>query len=132
MSLYSGRNFFGFVLSRLPWTGYRGPLKPCRDSPMPLTPEDVSRIAHLARLELSPAEGSAMQTQLNEFFKIVEQMSAVDTSGLEPLHTPLSAIGDVELRLRPDVVTETDDRAANMANAPAAEDGLFLVPKVIE
>jgi aspartyl-tRNA(Asn)/glutamyl-tRNA(Gln) amidotransferase subunit C len=99
---------------------------------MPLTPEDVSRIAHLARLELSPAEGSAMQTQLNDFFKIVEQMSAVDTSGLEPLHTPLSAIGNVELRLRPDAVTETNRREANMANAPAADEGLFLVPKVIE
>ena len=99
---------------------------------MPLSPEDVSRIAHLARLELSPAEGSAMQTQLNDFFKIVEQMSAVDTSGLEPLHTPLSAIGDVELRMRPDVVTETDLRERNMANAPQAENGLFLVPKVIE
>ena len=99
---------------------------------MPLSPEDVSRIAHLARLELSPAEGSAMQAQLNEFFKIVEQMSAVDTSGLEPLHTPLSAIGDVELRLRPDAVTETDQREANMANAPSADDGLFLVPRVIE
>jgi aspartyl-tRNA(Asn)/glutamyl-tRNA(Gln) amidotransferase subunit C len=99
---------------------------------MPLSPEDVSRIAHLARLELSPAEGSAMQAQLNDFFKIVEQMSAVDTSGLEPLHTPLSAIGNVELRLRADAVTETNNREANMANAPAAEDGLFLVPKVIE
>jgi aspartyl-tRNA(Asn)/glutamyl-tRNA(Gln) amidotransferase subunit C len=99
---------------------------------MPLSPEDVSRIAHLARLELSHAEGSAMQTQLNDFFKIVEQMSAVDTSGLEPLHTPLSAIGNVELRLRADAVTETNNREANMANAPAAEDGLFLVPRVIE
>ena len=73
-----------------------------------------------------------MQTQLNDFFKIVEQMSAVDTSGLEPLHTPLSAIGNVELRLRPDAVTETNNREANMANAPAAEEGLFLVPRVIE
>ncbi len=99
---------------------------------MSLSPQDVSRIAHLARLELSPAEGAAMQSQLNDFFKIVEQMSAVDTSGLEPLHTPMSAIGDVELRLRPDVVTETNRREANMANAPLAEDGLFLVPRVIE
>jgi len=99
---------------------------------MSLTPDDVSRIAHLARLELSPTEGAAMLSQLNDFFKIVEQMSAVDTSGLEPLHTPLSAIGEVALRLRPDIVTETDRREANMANAPSAEDGLFLVPKVIE
>jgi aspartyl-tRNA(Asn)/glutamyl-tRNA(Gln) amidotransferase subunit C len=99
---------------------------------MPLSPDDVSRIAHLARLELSPAESAAMQSQLNDFFKIVEQMKEVDTSGLEPLHTPLSAIENVALRLRPDAVTEGDQRARNMANAPAAEDGLFLVPKVIE
>jgi len=99
---------------------------------MPLSPEDVSRIAKLARLELSPAERSSMQGQLNGFFKIVEQMSAVDTSGLEPLHTPLSAIGEVALRLRPDAVTEENRREANMANAPSAEDGYFLVPQVIE
>jgi aspartyl-tRNA(Asn)/glutamyl-tRNA(Gln) amidotransferase subunit C len=99
---------------------------------MPLSPDDVSRIAHLARLELSPAESAAMQSQLNAFFSHVEQMREVDTSGLEPLHTPLSAIGDVALRLRPDVVTEGDQRERNLANAPATEDGLFLVPKVIE
>ena len=99
---------------------------------MALSAEDVSRIAHLARLELAAGEQAAMLAQLNGFFSIVEQMSAVDTSGLEPLHTPLSAIGNVELRLRPDAVTETNNRAANMANAPAAEEGLFLVPKVIE
>jgi aspartyl-tRNA(Asn)/glutamyl-tRNA(Gln) amidotransferase subunit C len=99
---------------------------------MPLSPEDVSRIASLARLELSPPESASMHAQLNEFFSIVEQMSAVDTSGLEPLHTPLSAIGEVALRLRPDAVTEPDARERNMANAPLAEDGLFLVPQVIE
>ncbi len=99
---------------------------------MPLSPEDVARIANLARLELSAAESVAMQTQLNDFFRIVEQMSAIDTSGSEPLHTPLSAIGEVSLRLRPDVITEEDARERNMANAPQAEDGLFLVPKVIE
>jgi aspartyl-tRNA(Asn)/glutamyl-tRNA(Gln) amidotransferase subunit C len=99
---------------------------------MSLSHEDVSRIAHLARLELSPAESAAMQTQLNDFFKIVEQMRTVDTSGLEPLHTPLSAIGNVELRLRPDAVTEKNERERNLANAPSADEGLFLVPKVIE
>jgi len=99
---------------------------------MSLSFEDVGRIASLARLELSPAEGAAMHAQLNEFFQIVEQMSAVDTSGVEPLHTPLSAIGEVALRLRPDAVTEPDARTRNMANAPLVEDGLFLVPKVIE
>jgi len=98
---------------------------------MALTSQDVERIAHLARLELQPAEQAAMLTQLNGFFGIVEQMSAVDTSGVEPLYTPLSAIQDVSLRLRDDVVTETDQRALNQRSAPALEDGLFLVPKVI-
>jgi aspartyl-tRNA(Asn)/glutamyl-tRNA(Gln) amidotransferase subunit C len=99
---------------------------------MALTPQDVSRIAHLARLELSAAEQAQMLAQLNGFFGIVEQMGAVDTSGVEPLYTPLSAVQDVQLRLREDVVSEHVDRAANQRSAPAVEDGLFLVPKVIE
>jgi aspartyl-tRNA(Asn)/glutamyl-tRNA(Gln) amidotransferase subunit C len=99
---------------------------------MALTPQDVSRIAHLARLELRPDEAAAMLTQLNDFFGIVEQMSAVDTSGIEPLYTPLSAVQDVHLRLRDDVVSESNEREANQRSAPSVEDGLFLVPKVIE
>lgn len=99
---------------------------------MALTADDVGRIAQLARLELRDDEAAAMLTQLNEFFDIVEKMRAVDTSGVEPLYTPLSAIEDVILRLREDAVTETNQREANMANAPARDDGLFLVPKVIE
>jgi aspartyl-tRNA(Asn)/glutamyl-tRNA(Gln) amidotransferase subunit C len=99
---------------------------------MPLTPEDVSRIAHLARLALTPDEEPVMLAQLNGFFSIVEQMGAVDTSGVEPLYTPLSAIQDVPLRLREDVVTESNERDANQRSAPAVEDGLFLVPRVIE
>ena len=99
---------------------------------MALTPEDVSRIAHLARLDLSSAERALMLDQLNGFFGIVEQMSAVDTRGVEPLYTPLSAVQAVGLRLRDDIVTEVDQREANQKSAPAVEDGLFLVPKVIE
>ena len=99
---------------------------------MPLALDDVRRIAHLARLELQPAEEQAMQHQLNGFFAIVEQMSAVETSGVEPLYTPLSAVQEVSLRLRDDAVTETDRRSLNQRSAPAVEDGLFLVPKVIE
>ena len=99
---------------------------------MALTPKDVSRIADLARLELQPAEQAAMLAQLNGFFSIVEQMSAIDTSGVEPLYTPLSAVTDVALRLRDDVITETDQRELNQRSAPAVADGLFLVPKVIE
>ncbi len=99
---------------------------------MALTLQDVSRIAHLARLELSAPDQALMLEQLNGFFGIVEQMSAVDTRGVEPLYTPLSAVQAVALRLRDDVVTEVDQRAANQRSAPAVEDGLFLVPKVIE
>jgi aspartyl-tRNA(Asn)/glutamyl-tRNA(Gln) amidotransferase subunit C len=99
---------------------------------MPLTLQDVSRIAHLARLELHPAEQAALLSQLNGFFSIVEQMGAVETRGVEPLYTPLSAVEEVRLRLREDAVTEADQRALNQRNAPAVEDGLYLVPKVIE
>jgi aspartyl-tRNA(Asn)/glutamyl-tRNA(Gln) amidotransferase subunit C len=99
---------------------------------MPLTPEDVNRIAALARLQLSAAERTAMLGQLNGFFGIVEQMSAVDTSGVEPLYTPLSALHAVALRLRDDVVTENDQRELNQRSAPRVEDGLYLVPKVVE
>ena len=99
---------------------------------MALTPQDVSRIAHLARLELSAAEEAAMLQQIGNFLGIVDRMSAVDTGGVEPLYTPLSAVQAVALRLRDDVVTEGDERAANQRSAPLVEDGLFLVPKVIE
>ena len=99
---------------------------------MPLSPEDVSRIAHLARLELQPAERAAMLTQLNGFFSIVEQMSAVDTRGVEPLYTPLAAVQEMPLRLRDDVVTEADRREANQRSAPSLADGLYLVPRVLE
>jgi aspartyl-tRNA(Asn)/glutamyl-tRNA(Gln) amidotransferase subunit C len=98
---------------------------------MALNLADVTRIAQLARLELRGAEPAAMLAQLNGFFSIVEQMSAVDTSGVEPLYTPLSAVQKVSLRLRPDVITESDQREENQRSAPAVEDGLFLVPKVI-
>ncbi|WP_326534636.1 Asp-tRNA(Asn)/Glu-tRNA(Gln) amidotransferase subunit GatC [Pseudorhodoferax sp.] len=99
---------------------------------MAITPQDVSRIAMLARLQLSADEERAMLGQLNEFFGIVARMEAVDTSGVEPLYTPLSAVAAVQLRLRDDAVTEPDQREANQASAPLVEDGLFLVPKVIE
>ena len=99
---------------------------------MPLTPHDVTRIALLARLELSNEEQAAMLSQLNGFFGIVVRMGAVDTSGVEPLYTPLSAVQAVHLRLRDDIVSETDQRALNQQSAPSVTDGLFLVPKVVE
>jgi aspartyl-tRNA(Asn)/glutamyl-tRNA(Gln) amidotransferase subunit C len=99
---------------------------------MSLTALDISRIANLARLELQSHESERMLTQLNGFFDIVEQMRAVDTSGLEPLAHPVAAFQEVALRLREDVASEPNQREANQRSAPAVERGLFLVPKVIE
>lgn len=99
---------------------------------MPLTSEDIQRIAQLARLELQPQQSELMLQQLNNFFSVVEQINAVDTAGIEPLHTPLAAMQDMALRLREDTVTEAVDQSLNQRSAPALHDGLFLVPKVIE
>jgi aspartyl-tRNA(Asn)/glutamyl-tRNA(Gln) amidotransferase subunit C len=99
---------------------------------MALTEQDVSRIATLARLELSDDEQARLLAELNGFFDIVERMRAVDTSGVAPLYTPLSAVQDVALRLRDDAVSEANQREANQKSAPAVENGLFLVPRVIE
>jgi aspartyl-tRNA(Asn)/glutamyl-tRNA(Gln) amidotransferase subunit C len=99
---------------------------------MSLTSADIARIANLARLELHPAESERMLTQINGFFELVEKMRAVDTTGIEPLAHPLATIQDVTLRLREDRVSEPNNREANQRNAPVVENGLFLVPKVIE
>ena len=99
---------------------------------MALQPSDIDRIANLARLELKAGEPERMLGSLNAFFAIVEQMKAVDTSGIEPLAHPVAAIQEVQLRLRADLVSEPNNREANQRSAPAVERGLFLVPKVIE
>ena len=99
---------------------------------MALTSQDIDRIANLARLELSPEHSARMLTQLNDFFGMVARMQSVDTTGVEPLTHPVSVIQDIQLRLQEDVVSEANQREAYLRNAPAAEQGLFLVPKVIE
>jgi aspartyl-tRNA(Asn)/glutamyl-tRNA(Gln) amidotransferase subunit C len=95
---------------------------------MSLTPEQVKRIAHLARIEVSEAEALTTQGHLNGIFELIEQMQAVDTRGVEPM----AHAQDLSQRLRPDVVSEGDRRAAYQAVAPETEAGLYLVPKVIE
>jgi len=99
---------------------------------MSLAPQDIARLANLARLELQHDEAQRLQGQINGFFELVEQMRAVNTQGIEPLAHPVAAIQDIALRLRPDVVSEPNQREANQKSAPAVENGLFLVPKVIE
>lgn len=100
---------------------------------MALTPQDITRIASLARLELDAAAQQQMLVQLNSFFSVVDAMQAVDTTGVVPLAHPVDVIAPQSLRLREDApVHAPQQREALMANAPAAEDGFFLVPKVIE
>ncbi len=99
---------------------------------MSLTRSDIDRIAGLARLELRPDECERMRLQLNSFFDIVEQMRAVDTSGVEPLAHPVDMLQPQALRLREDLASEPNQREANQRSAPAVERGLFLVPRVIE
>ena len=95
---------------------------------MALERSDVEKIAHLARLGLSEADRPRTTETLNNILGLIDQMQAVDTSGVEPLAHPLEATQ----RLRPDAVTETDHRDAYQTIAPAVEEGLYLVPKVIE
>ena len=95
---------------------------------MSLTPNDVARIALLSRIELSPAEAETTREQLIGILGFIEQLQAVDTAGIEPLAHAV----DVVQRLRPDQVTESDRREAFQAVAPDVENGLYLVPKVIE
>ncbi len=99
---------------------------------MSLNTHDIARLANLARLELSPAESERLLVQTNDFFNIVEKMRAVDTTGITPLAHPLDTIQTMSLRLRDDIASEPNNREANQQTAPAVENGLFLVPKVIE
>ena len=101
---------------------------------MSLNDQDIRRIANLARLELQPDEEARMLRKINDFFGIVEQIRAVDTTGVVPMAHPVDAMqgAQISLRLRPDVVSETNQRELNQQSAPAVERGLFLVPKVIE
>jgi aspartyl-tRNA(Asn)/glutamyl-tRNA(Gln) amidotransferase subunit C len=99
---------------------------------MSLSNADIDRLAHLARLGLATEERDRLCSQLNDFFGIVEKMRAVDTTGIVPLAHPVDIMGDVALRLRDDLASEPNQREANMRNAPALDDGLFLVPRVIE
>jgi aspartyl-tRNA(Asn)/glutamyl-tRNA(Gln) amidotransferase subunit C len=102
---------------------------------MSLTTLDIQRIANLARLALQPDEEARMLDKINDFFGIVEQISAVDTAGVVPMAHPVDAMHnspEMALRLRTDTVSEPNQREANQQSAPAVENGLFLVPKVIE
>ncbi len=95
---------------------------------MSLTPDQLQRIALLARIDVSAEEAQGVAERLNQVLGMIDQLQAVDTQGIEPMSHAL----DVVQRLRPDAVTEPDRRDDYQKGAPAVEEGLYLVPKVIE
>lgn len=95
---------------------------------MSLDAAAVQKIAHLARLAITAQDIPEYAHNLSNILTLVEQMSAVDTQGVTPMAHPL----DATQRLRPDAVTETDQRERFQAIAPQVEAGLYLVPRVIE
>ena len=100
---------------------------------MSLELSDVKRLSMLAQIELTDAQSAQTLDKLNGIFALVEQLSAVDTTDVEPLSHPIAALlPDLSLRLRDDIVSELNRRDEYQKVAPACQDGLYLVPKVIE
>ncbi|MBC52584.1 MAG: Asp-tRNA(Asn)/Glu-tRNA(Gln) amidotransferase GatCAB subunit C [Gammaproteobacteria bacterium] len=95
---------------------------------MALDNTDVEKIAHLARLQISESDTLEVAQRITNILDMIDQMQDVDTSAVTPMAHPF----DASQRLRPDVVTETDQRDDYQKIAPATQDGLYLVPKVIE
>ena len=99
---------------------------------MSLTPDQLQRIAFLARIAVSPQEALGVIDRLNQVLGLIDQLQAVDTRGIEPMSHALDAQHSVQQRLRVDTVTEPDLRTEIQGFAPAVERGLYLMPKVIE
>ena len=95
---------------------------------MSISREDIEKVAVLARIRLEDNQAEALEKDLGNILNLVDQLQAADTADVEPLAHPLDAVQ----RLRPDQVTEIDQREAFQKIAPATEDGLYLVPRVIE
>ena len=95
---------------------------------MPLTLADIQRIAHLARIDIDEKDATEVLGKLTAIFAMIDELQSIDTTGI----VPMSHAQDVGQPLRPDAPTETDRHAAFQALAPAVEDGLYLVPRVIE
>jgi len=95
---------------------------------MALTADQIRQVAHLARLELKPEQVEKYARELSNILDMVGQLTRADTSGTEPMAHPL----DMSQRLRPDAVTESNQREEFQAHAPSVKHGLYIVPKVIE
>jgi len=99
---------------------------------MSLSPDQIERIARLARIAVSPSEAEELRVQLNRVLDLVDQLQSIDTAGIEPMSHALEALLPSGHRRRPDVVSEPDRRDEFQGVAPAVDAGLYLVPKVIE
>ena len=95
---------------------------------MEVTETVVEDIAALAQLKLDPEEAKRLLSSMQMILDLAERMQAIDTTGVEPVSNPL----DAKQLLRPDIVTEQDHRELYQSSAPATEDGMYLVPKVVE
>ncbi len=95
---------------------------------MTISQDDVHRIAHLARIEIDSTQAAEVRAKLDAIFSLINELNAIDTQGV----VPMAHAQDVALPLRPDSVIDVDRRALYQSVAPAVEDGLYLVPKVIE
>jgi len=95
---------------------------------MALENADIDKIAILARLQVTPSEASDYANSISSILSLIDQMQQVSTEGIEPLSNP----HDASQRLRKDEVTCDNQREAFIALAPAAQDGLYLVPKVLD
>jgi aspartyl-tRNA(Asn)/glutamyl-tRNA(Gln) amidotransferase subunit C len=95
---------------------------------MRINRDDIQQLAHLARIGIDDGIADDVAAKISDILTMVEQMQASDTAGIEPMANPLDAVA----RLRPDVIDESNQRAAFQAIAPATENGLYLVPKVID
>lgn len=102
---------------------------------MTISTAEVHKLGKLARIAIAPEQAPAIAGQLSSILGLIQTMQAVDTQGIAPLAHPTAFVADVALRLREDLVSQSNDAAcrdARMANAPASESGYFLVPRVIE
>ena len=95
---------------------------------MTISIDDVHRIAHLARIEIDAGQANEVRAKLDAIFGMINELNAVDTAGV----VPMAHAQDVALPLRSDIVTDVDRHGLYQSVAPAVEDGLYLVPKVIE
>ena len=95
---------------------------------MALEQTDVEKIAHLARLHINTEEAAEVTKRISSILELIDQMQSIDTKNIAPMAHSFDAIQ----RLRPDAVTETDQREYLQKLAPSTQDGLYLVPKVIE